>query len=408
MTYPDIGDIVRERYSKTLESAKAAEKKGANEEAASKYESAAMLMQQYADFPCPPDEKKRRLEQVLKLRRRSKELLHGYSSKPLVDSQKGIRDDTHQGSKEIEEDFESEFSNLITKTDVTWDDIGGLESTKRQIKTAYVMALAKPPLGQHYAALNRILFFGPPGTGKTTMAAAVAGELKSTFFQVNSHDLISKYVGESSKQIAALYALAQKKAPSIVYIDEIDAMVPQPGSVDNNAAQLVVNTFKTILDGMGKYIHKELVLTIAATNYPWQMDKAIASRFRGMTIYIPLPDEEARKAIFDIHLSKKGQKTAYGIDKLVSRTDNYSGREIEMVCQQAIRSMLDRANPGMENLADKGIDYIRNYQLVAKELNEADFDSAFENVKPVATPAMLKNYDIWMQSLNNTGSGKGG
>ena len=409
----DIGAAIYSQYERTLKLAKEAEKKNVIEDAVAQYRKAAELMRQYSECSSYPDIRSQRADTAVKLETLAKEILSGnYQRKeklklPNLKPDENKRNDP--ATPADEDDFESELTGLITKTSVTWGDIGGLENTKQQIQSAYVMALAKKPIGQDYNTLNRILFFGPPGTGKTTLAAAVAGTLKTTFFQVNSHNLISKYVGDSSKQIAALYSLARKRAPSVIFIDEIDAMVPPPGAGENSATRMVVNSFKNTLDGRGRYIDKEFVLTIAATNNPRLLDEAILSRFRGNTIYIPLPDAEARKAIFNIHLTRKGQKTAVSIDHLVSSTSNlYSGREIEMVCQQAIRSMLVRANPGMEDLADKDIEYIRNYQLVAKELNQEDFDSAFKNVKPVATPGMLLDYETWMQNFNTKGSVTGG
>ena len=400
----DLGAPIYSQYEQTVKLAREAERKESFHESAALYRKAAELMRQYAECSGFPEICNQRKETAIKLDAKALDILGGnISSKKPVE--------THANSQTTaspEDDYESAIKDLIQKTNVSWDDIGGLDTTKEAIQSAYVMALAQKPEGHHFEPFRNILMFGPPGTGKTTLAAATAGNLNSTFFSTKGSSLLSKYYGESSKLVAALYKVARRMAPSVVFIDEFEALTPQRGSGERSSDNKVVTEFLNTLDGFEKYTDNSFVLTIAATNYPWLLDDAIVSRFKGMPIYIPLPDEEARKAIFNIHLLRKGQKSAVDIDELVSRSQGYSGREIEMLCQQAVLRMLRRANPGMSDMASKGLEAIRKYQLKVEELSRDDFDSSFRQVTPVATHAMLMKYQTWMQNIDMKGLDTGG
>lgn len=400
MKLPDLSKEISIQYKNILEQAQAYEKEGATQQAAEKYQHAARLMRQYAQYAPTAEYKQQRLKQALALEELVLSLL---GKKPQRVAQVDSR--TGGGNAEVtrEDDYEAIIKGYIRTTNVSWNDIGGLEDTKEAIKSAYVMALAKKPAGVHFTPFRNILLYGPPGTGKTTLAAAIAGNLQSTFFSMKGSGLLSKYFGESSKLVETLYSVAKQMAPAVIFVDEFEALTPQRGSGESGAERRIVTEFLAALEGLEKHNDERFVLTIVATNYPWLIDDAIFSRFRGMPIYIPLPDQAARKAIFRIHLKGQGHKSAISEDDLATRANGYSGREIEQVCQQAILQMLRRANQGMSGLADKGLDVIREHQLQVEELSQEDLNLAFGRVNPGTKPELLQQYDTWRSKNESTG-----
>jgi SpoVK/Ycf46/Vps4 family AAA+-type ATPase len=298
-------------------------------------------------------------------------------------------------------DYQTVVEGLITTVDVGWDDIGGLEETKEQLQTSYALGLVKMPANMHIRPNRNLLLYGPPGTGKTMLAGAVSRELDATFFNARIPDLISQYFGESSKLLSALYAVAAIHAPSIIFLDEIDALSRQRGGgQESGAERRLLNTFLGELDGL---LHKgkdiPLVFTIGATNAPWELDRAILSRFSGGRIYVPLPDAEARRAILALYIAGRGHSTQVPMDELVRRTQGYSGREIERIASLAVYAMLRRANPALLAQVAGGQDALRQYQLQAGPLQRDDFDAAFDQVKPSVSDRGLQAYAAWSDSL---------
>ena len=285
---------------------------------------------------------------------------------------------------------------LIHRSTVKWDDIGGLEATKREIKAAYGLALARKPEGVKLSGWRNILFYGPPGTGKTLLAAATSNGLDATFFSVKVSDILSKYFGESSKLLGALYSAARRVSPSVVFLDEFESITPQRGNDDSGAERRMVSALLPELDGLATKDSSSYVLTIAATNLPWLIDKAILSRFE-KKIFIPLPDEAAREAILKLQLEKRGHKSEVPYADLVKRTNGFSGREIERLCKEAVGQMTRRANPDLDKQVDQGREAIANYQIRILPLNDEDFKVAFEHVQPEVTAADLERYDQWRQ-----------
>ncbi len=139
-------------------------------------------------------------------------------------------------------------------------------------------------------------------------------------------------------------------------------------------------------------------MTIGATNVPWLLDSAILSRFQ-RRIYIPLPDEPARMAILEINLTRHGHKSLVPLPELARRTAGYSGREIEQLCQTAITQMIQRLNPGLMDVVDKGQEAVRNYEIKVEALTAPDFRIAFEQIHPITNSRMLRLYDEWMKKV---------
>lgn len=196
--------------------------------------------------------------------------------------------------KEARNEYFDRLKVLIKKSTVTWNDIGGLKEAKKLIAQAVGLSIAKSPIDPPQG----ILLFGPPGTGKSLLASATANSLNATFFSVKASDLLSKYFGESSKLVSALFSLARQLSPSVIFIDEVDSLTMKRSSLDD-AARRMIGTLLAEIDGFKDKRRKVIVLT--ATNTPWDLDEAMLSRLP-IRIYVPLPDIPSAVEIFRIHL----------------------------------------------------------------------------------------------------------
>lgn len=387
----DITKILVDQYQNTLKRAKALVEKGQTADAAEAYRQAARLMTQYAGTALDPRTRSERLKKAEAHAALADKIADGrvVARAPVVDANGAGGAD----------DYEDAVTALIYESPVTWDDIGGLEATKREIKAAYGLSLARKPQGVKLRGWRNILFYGPPGTGKTLLAAATSNGLDATFFNVKVSDVLSKYFGESTKLISALFAAARDRAPAVIFLDEFESLIPQRGSSgESGVERRIISTLLAELDGLAQKGDDRYVLTIAATNLPWLIDKAMLSRFE-KKVYIPLPDAAARRAILGIQIERQGYRSAIDLDALAGRSAGYSGREIERLCKEAINHMVDRANPHLISAVDQGHDAIKAYETQIEPLNAVDFDAAFERARPETSAADLKQYDDWRNNL---------
>eukprot|EP01126_Amoeba_proteus_P055358 TRINITY_DN6861_c0_g1_i3.p1 TRINITY_DN6861_c0_g1~~TRINITY_DN6861_c0_g1_i3.p1 ORF type:complete len:435 (+),score=90.78 TRINITY_DN6861_c0_g1_i3:339-1643(+) len=224
---------------------------------------------------------------------------------------------------------------LIEKPNVRWDDVAGLHTAKDALKEAVIMPLRFPHLFlEKRKPWRGILFYGPPGTGKSYLAKAVATEANTTFFSVSSADLVSKWLGESEKQVRMLFELGRENKPSIIFIDEIDALCSSRGEGESESAKRIKTEFLVQMNGVGNSM--DGVLVLAATNMPWALDMAIRRRFE-KRIYIPLPQEGARQAMFKIHLGNTPHSlTSEDFRELAKLSEGYSGSDISDVVREAL------------------------------------------------------------------------
>jgi transitional endoplasmic reticulum ATPase len=236
----------------------------------------------------------------------------------------------------------------IEKPEINFSDVGNLEEVKEEIKKCIVYPLIKPELSKEFKKEvgGAILFYGPPGCGKTYIARATAGECAVTFFNVRITDILSEKTGESEKNIQDIFERASGNLPAILFFDEIDAIVGRRDHLDTEAGKRLINAFLTEMDGFKK---TSGLVIIGATNMPWAIDPALrrSERFTKQ-IYIPSPDVKAREEIFRIHT--RGKPIAEDIDyrKLAELTEGYASSDIKTVCDLAAEIPWEEALKGGE------------------------------------------------------------
>lgn len=225
---------------------------------------------------------------------------------------------------------------LEERPNVKWSDVAGLENAKNSLNEAVILPIKFPQLFTGDRKPWRgILLYGPPGTGKSYLAKAVATEAnQSRFFAVSSSDLVSKWLGESERLVKSLFQLARKKAPAIIFVDEVDSLCSSRSDSESESARRIKTEFLVQMQGVSA--KNDNVLVLGATNMPWCIDAGIRRRFE-RRIYIPLPDEQARRELFKLNLAKTNHTlTDEDFVLLAKRTDNYSGADISVLVRDAI------------------------------------------------------------------------
>jgi transitional endoplasmic reticulum ATPase len=256
----------------------------------------------------------------------------------VLDQLKVTGDDFAEARKHVEPSAMREV--LVEVPDITWKQVGGLEDVKQELKEAVEWPIKYPDVFERLRtkAPKGILLFGPPGTGKTLLAKAVANESECNFIAVKGPELLSKWVGESEKGVREIFRKARQASPSIIFFDEVDALVPRRGTYagSSHVTESVVSQILTELDGMEELKN---VTILAATNRPDMLDDALLRPGRlERHIYVPAPDEESRKKIFDVYLGgETGNILAKDLDvaALVRKTPGYVGADIEALVREA-------------------------------------------------------------------------
>lgn len=228
---------------------------------------------------------------------------------------------------------------LFEVPNVTWEDIGGLDSVKSLLKEAVEWPLRYAESFRRIGveAPKGVLLYGPPGTGKTLLAKAIANESEANFITVKGSDILSKWYGESEKHIAEIFKKARQVAPAIIFLDELDALAPMRGTAlgEPHVTERIVNQLLSELDGL-----EELrgVVVIGATNRPDIIDPALLrpGRFDEM-ILVPVPDTKTRLEVFRVHTRKMSLAEDVNLDELVKMTSDFTGADIASVCKKAGR-----------------------------------------------------------------------
>ncbi|HEX8342391.1 MAG TPA: ATP-binding protein [Tepidisphaeraceae bacterium] len=220
---------------------------------------------------------------------------------------------------------------------VGFDDVAGLSDVKEEIRLKMILPFAHPELAEKFGVRGGggVLLYGPPGTGKTLLARATAGELDATFYTVSAADLLSKWVGEAEQNIKKLFDAAAGEERAVIFIDEIEALVPARRDDGGSVMQRVVPQILQGMEGFGGR-GKSAVLFLGATNVPWQLDPAVLRPGRfDQKVYVPLPDAPARVRLLELYLKNRPLADAVDLDALAARLGGYSGADIKYVCDRA-------------------------------------------------------------------------
>lgn len=307
----------------------------------------------------------------------------------------GIQNETKSSKKTLkdvvtENEFEKRLlADVIPPSDigVTFDDIGALETVKDTLKELVMLPLQRPELfckGQLTKPCKGILLFGPPGTGKTMLAKAVATEAGANFINISMSSITSKWFGEGEKYVKAVFSLASKIAPSVVFVDEVDSMLGRrenPG--EHEAMRKMKNEFMVNWDGL-RTKDKERVLVLAATNRPFDLDEAVIRRLP-RRLMVNLPDAQNREKILRVVLAKEELTPDVDLEVVANMTDGYSGSDLKNLCVTAahcpIREILEKEKK------EKALALADNRPLPAlhcssdvRPLNTEDFKYAHEQV----------------------------
>ena len=303
--------------------------------------------------------------------------------------------DFQDALKEVEPSAMREV--LVEIPDVSWDQVGGLEDVKEELREAVEWPLKYPDL---FAQLNAtppkgLLLYGPPGTGKTLLAKAVAHESESNFISVKGPELLNKFVGESEKAVREVFRKARQASPCIIFFDEIDSVAPTRGSSggDSHVTERVISQFLTEMDGLEELRN---VIIIAATNRPDIIDSALLrpGRFDRL-LFVPPPDLEARKQIFKIHTRKTPLAEDVNLDELARKTDGYTGADIASLANTsvmlALREHISKSkDPEDAKKRAKGLKVAKRH-----------FDEALQKIKPMSTEE-LKMYERFSEQFSDS------
>jgi transitional endoplasmic reticulum ATPase len=226
---------------------------------------------------------------------------------------------------------------FVEVPDTTWEDVGGLEDTKERLRETIQWPLEYPEVFEQMdmQAAKGVLMYGPPGTGKTLLAKAIANESKSNFISIKGPELLNKFVGESEKGVREVFEKARSNAPTVVFFDEIDSIAGERGTRmgDSGVGERVVSQLLTELDGLEQL---EDVVVIATTNRPDLIDSALLRPGRlDRHVHVPVPDEDARRAILEVHTRNKPLADDIDLAELAAETDGYVGADIEALCREA-------------------------------------------------------------------------
>jgi transitional endoplasmic reticulum ATPase len=273
---------------------------------------------------------------------------------------------------------------MVQVPNATWDDVGGLDQAASKLKEGVELPLKHPDAFRRLGIrpAKGFLLYGPPGTGKTLLAKAAARESQANFISMKSSDLLSKWYGESEQQLSRLFARARQVAPTVIFIDELDSLVPARGGGlgEPQVTERVVNTILAEMDGLEEL---QGVVLIGATNRPNLIDPALLRPGRlDELIYVGPPDVAGRRRILAIHAKRMPLGADVDLEDLARRTERFTGADLEDLTRRAGLTALRR-------------------DLANAEVSMADFESALRETRASVTPEMLTEYERIQDTLKS-------
>lgn len=363
-------NLLNDKFNLYYENAKRAQQEGNAELAKRNYLLAAETLLKLAKLSSP-ELKKARVERAKRLTEIAENVEVG------IENRRFQKELSPKEKTQGEEDGGREWA-AAEIPNVHFSDIAGLEDVKKAITTRMINPLKYP---DKYAAYGKktgggVLLYGPPGTGKTMIAKAIACEVGAKFYAVKGSDVVSKWVGESEKNINSLFETARKDTLAIIFIDEMDSLIGTRGVDTHNDKR--VNEFLQQIDGfVGKNPN---LLLLGATNRPWDIDGAAmrSGRF-SQKIYVPLPDAPARRFLFEKSIKNAPTDGSVDIARLVELSEGYSGADIDEVCDRAKEDPLLKA--------------IDSDSIV--KITQADFLKALKQVPPSVDRREIAKFEAY-------------
>ncbi len=284
-------------------------------------------------------------------------------------------------ARERDDDEGADASDWIVseKPDIGYDDIAGMEDVKQEVRLKMIYPFTHPELAQRYGVSvgGGLLLYGPPGTGKTMMAKATAHELDATFFVISPAQIMSKWVGEAEQNVQKLFEAAKSHDKSVIFIDEVEALVPRRKSDGSTVMQRVVPQILQELEGFDRSSSRALMF-IGATNKPWMLDEAMLRPGRLDTrVYVALPDAPARHKLLEMYLGPRPLDDDVDLGRLCDLLDGYSGADIKNIAAQAA------ARPFLESVAGNE----------PRAITMADVLAVVEATQPSVKPGDLVRFE---------------
>lgn len=317
--------------------------------------------------------------------KKSKKSKQNYSNNPIYNN--------------VEPEMIERIMNEILSTDqlksTSWNDVVGLEDVKQVLHEMVILPNKRPDIFTGLRQPPRgLLFFGPPGNGKTMIAKAVASEANLTFFAISASCLTSKWMGDGEKMVKALFAVARDKQPSFIFVDEIDSLLSTRNTKDHESTRRLKSEFLIQFDGATSARDGERIIVMGATNRPQDLDEAARRRLT-KKIYVPLPEPIARaRLIYNLLQEEKHNLSEKDLIDVSNRTVGFSGNDLSNLCVDAAMGPLRNEYHSIEDMSIEAI----------RPISMSDFENSLKRMKPSISQEECEYYDEWNSKFGTLSS----
>ena len=294
---------------------------------------------------------------------------------------------------------------MVEVPNVSWDDIGGLENVKRELQEVVQYPVLYPEQFEKFGMQpsKGVLFYGPPGCGKTLLAKAIANECQANFISIKGPELLTMWFGESESNVRDIFDKARSSAPCVLFFDELDSIARSRGSSSGDgggAGDRVINQILTEMDGVGA---KKSVFIIGATNRPDIIDSAVLRPGRlDQLIYIPLPDQPSRHSILKANLRKSPVAKDVDVNFLAQTTNGFSGADLTEICQRAVKFAIRESiekDIERQKIREANPDAMQDADEIEPEIRKDHFEEAMKFARRSVSDKDLKRYEMFAQTL---------